>query len=250
MTLMENLLNLYRVDGQVRGLRSRLNSAARYFEAQTQQLDAVAQRLEELRTRKRHVQAKIANLETEGVTLDGQMEKFRRDLNSASTNKQYTAVLSELNTVKAARSRLDDTILAEMEQTEEIDRQVEAVSAQLAERAKICDVAEAKLREREQEIGSQLAELEAQRKTATAAVPGSDLAIFNEMAEAYEGEAMAPVEEIDRRHREYACGACNLHLPFEQVVNLMSPTCELVRCPACGRVLYMHEEVRGALTPK
>lgn len=250
MSLMENLLKLYQVDAQVRGLRTRLNSATRYYEAQTRQLDEIAQRLEELRTRKRHVQAKVANLETEGSTLDQQMEKFRGDLNSAVTNKQYSAVLTELNTVKTARGRLDDAILAEMEQTEEIDKEIEEVGRQLAERAKICDVAEAQVKDRTEEVGSRLTELEAERKVAAASVPGPARAVFDEMADVYDGEAMANVEEIDRRHREYACGACNLHLPFEQVVTLMSPTSELVRCPACGRILFMKEEVRGALAPK
>ncbi|MDY7110421.1 MAG: C4-type zinc ribbon domain-containing protein [Planctomycetota bacterium] len=250
MSLMENLLKLYRVDAQVRGLRSRLDSANRYFNAQSRLLDEIAQRLEELRTRKRHVQAKVSNLETEGESLDRQMEKFRADLNSASTNKQYAAVLTELNTVKAERNRIDDAILAELEQTEEIDREIEEVSARLAERAKVCDVAEAQVKERETEIGSRLSELEAERKEAASAVPGPARAIFDEMAEAHEGEAMATVEEIDRRHREYACGACNMHLPFEQVVNLTSPISELVRCPACGRILYMQEEVRGAVARK
>jgi predicted nucleic acid-binding Zn-ribbon protein len=250
MSLMENLLKLYRVDAQLRGLRSRLDSANRYFDAQSRQLDEIAQRLEELRMRKRHIHAKVANLETEGSTLDRQMEKFRADLNSAVTNKQYAAVLTELNTVKSARNRVDDAILAEMEQTEEIDKEIEQVSAQLAERAKICDVAESQVKEREAEVGTRLTELEAERKEAAAALPGPARAIFDEMAEAHEGEAMAAVEEVDRRHREYACGACNIHLPFEQVVSLTSPTPELVRCPACGRILYMQEEVRGAVARK
>ena len=102
MTLMERLTSLYRVDQQLRGLQTRLDSAQRYFSGQQKQLDVVRERLEELRTRRRHHQARIGNFETEGATIDQQVEKFRNDLNSATTNKQYTAVLSELDTVKEA----------------------------------------------------------------------------------------------------------------------------------------------------
>jgi predicted nucleic acid-binding Zn-ribbon protein len=250
MSLMDNLLKLYRVDSQVRGLRSRLGSASRYLEVQTRQLSEVTERLEELQTRKRHVQAKIANLETEAAGLDEQLEKFRGDLNASVTNKQYTAVLAELNTVKEARGRIDDSILEEMEQIEQIDAQLAEVAEQQAERAKVRDVADAQLRQRQEDVGERLAELETEREEAAAEVPGNVLAVFQEIADAHEGEALAPVEEIDRRHREYACGECNMHMPFEQVALLMGTGGEIVRCTACGRILYMQEEVRGALAPK
>jgi len=250
MSLTEDMLKLYRVDAELRGLRKRVDSAGKYYEAQKRQLDEVAQRLQDLRTHKRHVQARISNLETEGSQFDAQLEKFRADLNSSVTNKQYAAVLTELNTVKAARGKVDDAILEELEQTEQIDKEIQAVTQQMAERSKMCDVAEAQLNGRRQDVGAKVKELEGKREEAASAVPPRELAVFNEMADVYEGEAMADVEEIDRRHREFACGACNMHLPFEQVVSLMSPSAELVRCPACGRILYMKEELRGALTPK
>jgi predicted nucleic acid-binding Zn-ribbon protein len=83
---------------------------------------------------------------------------------------------------------------------------------------------------------------------AAEAVPGNALAIFDEIAAAHDGEVMAPVEEIDRRRREYACGECNMHMPFEQIASLMGQADAIVRCTACGRMLYLQEEVRGALS--
>ncbi|MHC5113540.1 MAG: zinc ribbon domain-containing protein [Planctomycetota bacterium] len=250
MSLTERLINLYRVDQQLRGLQTRLDAAQRYFDAQNNQLGLVRERLEELRTRKKHHQARIGNLETDGAAFDEQVEKFRNDLNSATTNKQYSAVLSELETVKTNRKGIDDSILEEMESIERIDIELEGVEGQEAERLKVCKVAEDQLTERRDEIGTRLEELQREREIAAADIPGAELAIFDEVAHAHDGEAMATVEEVSRRHREYACSECNMLMPFERIVALMEPNGGLVRCAACGRILYMQEELRGELQPK
>ncbi len=250
MTLTENLLSLFRLERQVRGLRSRLASAERYLQAQDRQIEGLKTQKDELEQRRLQLQATIANLETEGAVIDERTEKLRDELNSASTNKQYTAVLTELNTVKLARSEIDDRILEDMEQIDRIDEQIGLVETQVVERGKVRVVAQAKLTERQADVGQRLAELETEHDEASAIIPGSDLTAFSQLAEIYDGEVMAQIEEIDRRHREYACGACNMHLPFESVSLLLGATQTLVKCSACGRILYLQDELKGTFAKK
>jgi len=250
MTLNENLLSLFRVEQQVRGLRNRLTSAERYLGTQDQKLEDLKTQQEELEQRRLQVKATIANLETEGAGLDERVEKLRDELNNAATNKQYTAVLTELNTFKLSRSEIDDRILDEMEQVERLDEQIVLVQSQSVDRTKIREVAQNQLNERQADVGQRLAELETEHEEAAAIIPGNDLTAFSELAEIYDGEAMALVEEIDRRHREYACGACNMHMPFEAVSLLLGATPALVKCSACGRILYMQDELKGTFAKK
>lgn len=250
MTLTTDLLSLFHIDSQVRGLRSRLDSARRYLDNQDRILNELRQQCEEVELRRRHVQAIIGNLEGEVAVTDERLEKLRGELNVATTNKQYTAVLTELNTAKLARSDVEDRILQEMETVEECSTQLDRVAKDTAERSKVRRVAETQLQQRHDEIGTRLAELEQQRNTAASCIPGTDLKLFDELAEAYDGEAVAPVEEIDRRRREYVCGSCNMNLPFEAVAALMGRGDKLVVCPACGRILFLQDETRGALARK
>ena len=250
MTLTTDLLSLFRIDSQVRGLRSRLDTARRYLEAQDRTLSELQQQCQEVELRRRHVQATIGNLEGEVAVTDERLEKLRGELNVATTNKQYTAVLTELNTAKLARSDVEDRILEEMETVEECSSQLEKVAEETAERSKVRTVAEKQLRQRHDEVGERLAELEQERTTAAECIPGTDLKLFDELADAYEGEAVTSVEEIDRRRREYVCGACNMNVPFEAVAALMGQGNKLVVCPACGRILFLQDETRGALARK
>jgi len=250
MTLTTDLLSLFRIDSQVRGLRRRLDSASSYLDAQNMTLNELRQQHDEIQLRRRHVQATIGNLEGEVAVIDERVEKLRGELNVATTNKQYTAVLTELNTAKLARSELEDRILQEMETVEECGRQLETVAGEKAERTKVRAIAEAKLKQRHDEVGKRLAELEQQRITAADCIPGTDLKLFDDLAEAYDGEAVTPVEEIDRRRREYVCGSCNLNLPFEAVAALLGRGDTLVVCPACGRILFLEDDTRVALAKK
>ncbi len=132
MSLTGSLLTLYRVEAQVRGLRGRLESAQNYLTAQTQQLEELREQHQELQTRTHQIQAKIGNLEGETAAIDIRIEKLRNELNMASTNKQYTAVLTEVNTVKLSRNEVDDHILEEMERIDQIKEQLAKLASDIA----------------------------------------------------------------------------------------------------------------------
>jgi predicted nucleic acid-binding Zn-ribbon protein len=250
MSLIEKLKRLFEIDGQVRGLRRRLDAAERYLATQTRLAEALETRRKELDSRHLEIQARIGILESDTAALDERLEKLRNELNAATTNKQYSAVLTELNAAKAQRSDLEDRILQEMEQVEENQQLRDQLAGEIEERETLRAKAERDLAQRHEEVGQRLAELEAERETAAAEVPGPDRRVFEKLADDYDGEAMAPIEEVDRRHREYACGECRMRIPFEMVSSLLSSGDVLVQCTACDRILYMQEEMRGALLKK
>jgi len=250
MNLTEKLLHLYRIDMQLRGLQSRLDSARQYYNAQNHHLSVLEQEQQELTTRKHQLQATIANLENEIAGIDERIEKIRSELNNAVNKKQYDAALEELTHAKDKRSQTEERMLEEMEKVEDVDTRLGELEHQIADRARVRDVAKAQLDERQAEVGDRLSELKQQREQAADDVPGDALRVFEESAEMHDGEAMAEIEEIDRRNREYACGACNMHLPFETVALLTAGEDAIIRCSACGRILYMQQEMRGALAKK
>ncbi len=247
MTLIEDLLALFQVDRRLRSLRSRVDSAETYLRVQQGQMQTLQARQDELETRKRQRQAHAGNLETEAAGIDERIEKFREELNSTSSSRQYHAVLAEVNSLKDKRSGIDEQTLAELSGIEEIDGQITEVNERVAERAKVIESAETELANRRDEIKDSLTELEAERNEKAEGIPSGIQSLFDELADDFEGEVMASIELIDKRRREYACDTCNVHLPFDIVSRVTGRPDEIVQCQGCLRILYASQDAREAL---
>ncbi|MCH2133284.1 MAG: hypothetical protein MK116_06000 [Phycisphaerales bacterium] len=250
MPLIEDLLELNLVERQLRGLQSRVHSAETYARAQQRQMDELAQRKEELGTRRKQRQVAIHGHETDIGSIDERLEKLRNDLNTASTTKQYSTVLEEMNTIKATRGGTDDLILGEMTEIETIDTDMATLDGEIAERQTVLDSAHRELEERKQAVSERVAELQADRDVKAAVIPASALDTYDRCADDFDGDAMAAIEEIDKRRREYCCGSCNLNLPFNIVVQLMSNSTQLTQCENCLRILYVTPEMKAETVTK
>ena len=249
MPLIDNLLSLYNVDRQVRSLRSRVESAEIYLKVQKKQMDGIGVEQVENDQRQMQRKANIANTETETGSIDARIDHLRDELKLAVNDKQYSALLAEVNTLKERRRAFDDELLTEMTALEELETVASEITQRLAEREKLLKVATKELQTRESEIAEQLVELEKEREIAAAVIPDDVLSDFDEIADDYDGESMAAIEIIDKKRREYSCTSCSLHLPLETVSVLMGNKDTVVKCGQCDRILYLEEASREALSP-
>jgi len=249
MTLIEDIKALYLVDQQLRGLESRLGSAKTHLKAQQAKLQRLTEQHAELNDQLRHTQASEANLENEANAAEEHIDKLRQQMNAVKTNKEYSAMLVEVNTFKADKSKLEDEALQLMQKIEQLQEQVADVEQQVAEQEKIKELAEQKLQQRTDEIRDRLEELKAERDQAADKVPPSALSAFEKLADGLDGEAMAEVHQDDARRMEYSCGGCYMSIPPE-TVNRLATQDDLVYCPSCKRILYLEAETRQAMNSK
>lgn len=247
MSLQEQLLTLHRVNTQVTGLRQRLDSAKRFLAAQTRIQEQVKQQADELHGQIRQLEASAANLETESKGIEERIDKLRVDLNASRNDKQYQAILADLKTLQGKRDEIDTQALGHMDRVDGLRSQLATLQASIDERTAVRDRAKADLDQRHADVGDRLGQLEEEREQAARAIPPEVRKIFERVASETEGEAMAPVIEISRRHREYACGACNLEIPKESFSRLAGPADAVVQCKACTRILYIAEGAEVAV---
>ena len=249
MPLIENLLALYSVDKQVRGLTSRVESSKIYLNVQTRQLNEIEiERTENTQERKQH-QSHIATIETETGSIDNRVDHLREELNKAVNDKQYSAVLAEINTLKAQRKAFEDEELTEMAAVEILEESAKGIQAREEERKTLLDAATLELNTRENEIAEQLAELQVQRNAAASIIPDEALTTFDSIADDYEGEAMAAIDVEDLKRREYSCNSCSLRISLDALTTLLGSSENLVICGSCDRILYLKEDTRQEILP-
>lgn len=249
MTVTEKLYRVFVVDQKLRGLRSRLIAAERFLAEQTRQLGVLRTQHETASGQLRQLKASQANNEGEAKQAESHVEELRERMNTATSNKEYKALLTEVNTFKERQKDSEEAAISQIEKIEQLETQASELGESIAQRESICDKAEADRAAREAEVSDRLAELQSERDGLIGDVPRTALAVYNELLEVREEEAMAPIEIQDRKRHEFTCGSCMMTVPVEAMSALLSHG-ELTRCVSCGCILYLEEKAREAMTAK
>jgi predicted nucleic acid-binding Zn-ribbon protein len=246
MSLNDALRELFLVDQQLRGLSHGLDAAKAHCRSQQSKIDQFNRQLTELTGQLRQTQATEQNFENDAASIEERINRLRDQMNSAKTNKEYSAFLVEVNTLKIDKGKIDERALELLGQVDTLKAKIEDIRTRLAEQEKIKAMAEQEVAKRQAEVGDQLAVLKTQRDAAAAKVSPSELAIFERLAESMEGEAMAAVQQEDPREMEFVCGGCYMSIPVERVNQLVTQD-RMVRCTSCTRILYLSSEVKETM---
>lgn len=246
MSVTRQLLSVFRVDTEIRGLQSRLEAAERFLGEQTRKLADIGAAGESLQAQIRQLKASTANAEGESERLKVHIDELREKMNNASTNKEYKALLSEVNNLKEQRSVFDEQAIEQLEKTDELASRLGELEGSKSERDKMRDVAENDRQKRADEIAGRLAELRVKRAELISEVPENVLVIYEELLESRGEDAMAPLEIIDRKRHEYVCGSSMMSVPVEVAASLIQG--KLTLSPNDGCILYLTEEAEAELT--
>jgi predicted nucleic acid-binding Zn-ribbon protein len=249
MTVTDKLLRVYRVDRKIEGLQSRLRGAEQFLGQQNQQIEALGKRASVIESQIRQLKASQAEAEGEAAQHDEHIAQLRERMNSANTNKEYKALLAEVNTFKEKKAALESSALEMMEKIEKLEAERIQIAEQGDERAKVKTIAESERAQRADEIRDQLETLKAERTDLVKDVPASALQTYEELVERLDEDAMAAIEIADRRRHEFHCGACMMLVPVEAMSSLLSHG-SITQCPSCGCILFLEEKDRETMTSK
>ncbi|WP_428389256.1 zinc ribbon domain-containing protein [Mucisphaera sp.] len=250
MSLQDRIRDLYQADLAVQGLSGRLEANQRRRDAQQKKLDRFALQQTEVADEHRRHQATTSGLEKQVAEIDQKVEQHRNQMNTVTSNKEYSALLVEMNTLKVEKAKIEEQIITEMERLEELKAQLAELDEQVTNQKKLVDQADADVNAAREEVGEKLDEAIAEREKAAEGIAPDVLRMFDRLSDSYDGEPVASIEEQDRRRMEYTCGGCYMSLPVETVNGLIMRRDEVITCPSCRRILYIHQDLKEAIGAK
>ena len=213
---------LRRVEGALAELPRRRQEVESGLAEERRRLEAAREGLDGSQKARRRLEAELQDLESKRSRYKGQLMEVK-------TNKEYSAMLHEIEAVEREIRGREDLILGEMEKAEalaaEVKREEEAFRGAEGR-------ARAALRELDAELGTlreQVGRLTEQRDQVASSLPPEALARFQRVAK-LRGTGVAEV-------RDSTCQLCHTKLRPQMWVELRRNE-EIMECPACSRILY------------
>ena len=251
MSLQEKLHRLHVLDRQVKGLRTRLDAATRRLDAQRNKHDQLQRQQQELAGQLRLAQATAASRELELKQMEERIDKHRAQMNNVTSNKEYSALLVEINTIKIDKSRLEDETPEQLSKVDLLKSELQQKGTSVTDQERIVVAAQSEVDQCRAEVGDKLEALVAQRDEAARDIPPTILPTFERLAQSSDdGGAMAEVIEENRRTMEYTCGGCYMSIPAENVNSLITRPDALICCPSCNRILYVDQNLKASMGSK
>ena len=227
---LKTLIDLQAIDTRIGGLEAEVAKLPAQIATVRAAVDASRKAVDDLKaqieTSRKTQRAREKDLEDNRV----KRQKYEGQLYQVKTNKEYSAVLAEIEEVKQERSRIEDDILTLMEAQDRLVSAVKEAEARFKDRENRGKSEESELRERLGAAESELAQVRTERAELARQVPAPVLADYEKILR-HRGAAVAEVAKPN------FCGGCHVTITPQRLQELRQQNA-LIHCESCGRYLY------------
>jgi predicted nucleic acid-binding Zn-ribbon protein len=241
--VLNGLVKLQSVENRIRAVKAKLTRCRRNVIIQENQVRTLQNAFEAKKEEIQLTKVQSDRLELELKTRDEAIARIRASLNAAKTNKEYAALLTQLNTTKADNSKIENQVLdllkdieADQEECKKIQDQIDQQKQLLEKTRKETELSAAKYE-------NEIKEIQDEWDRVAGTIPSEPLEVFKRVAETYDGEALAVINRQQTRAEAYSCGGCFMGITAE-CVNLLMTKDDIIRCPNCTRILILEDSLQ------
>jgi len=236
--VLNGLIKLQSVENRLRVVKAKFTRCRRNVIIQENQVRSLQNALEAKTEEIQLTKVQSDRLELELKSRDETIARLRVYLNAAKTNKEYAAVLTQLNTAKADNSKIETQILELLKDIEADEAESEKIRNQIDEQKRMLEQTRKEAELLATEYEAEIEEIQAQWNQVAQTIPVEPLRVFKRVAETYDGEALALVNQQEGKTKTYSCGGCFMGITDESV-NLLMTEDDIIRCPNCTRILVL-----------
>jgi predicted nucleic acid-binding Zn-ribbon protein len=205
------------IPGRIQTIRDTLQQAKAAVDAVRSKLDGA----------RKDMRTKEKDLEYQAT----QRKKLEAKLYEVKTNKEYSAVLAEIESAKVEKGRIEEEVLALMEAQERLTREIAEADRRLARQGEDARAQEAAATEELRALEEDVAGIRGERDSLAREFPRDLLAQYTRLLRGRGGLAVALVGSNG------ICSGCRVSLT-PQRFNEVRQSSQIFVCENCGRFLY------------
>jgi uncharacterized protein len=231
---LDLLEQLQEIDLQVDVMKTAQNNLQTDMNGIARALDDAREGLASLLTRAAQLDKDKIELETSHAAELVNIQRSETNMKEIKTNKEYQAVGREIAAARKQVTELEDQVLQKITQFDELNNEIAAVQATLAE---LEQNTEQRRSEKQGEIDKVQHTIDVdnlRRQVITKELPANVIKRYDSLRAQRRGQAVAVA-------RDGYCLGCNMQLP-PQLYNNLFKCEELLTCPHCQRMLILKHQ--------
>ncbi|MAF33676.1 MAG: C4-type zinc ribbon domain-containing protein [Desulfobacterales bacterium] len=227
---IDSLINLQTIEKDTENIKSVLNDVSKRTETLDVKIGMFQKEIECDELELEGLQIKYRSWESDAQLYLSRVKKSETNLRSVKTNKEYQAILKEIDDLKAKISQIEDEMLECLDRMDDFGNAIAAKRKEYKDLIEITNQEKQTIEHDAAEKMKLLGQLEMDRNRASKIIDPKLLSKYTVIKDIVKIMAIAPVKDA-------VCRGCNLNIP-PQMYNELQKGDDLRFCPNCQRMIY------------
>jgi hypothetical protein len=229
---IQKLLDVQEIDLKIREMEIETATIPKLIQEREKAIDLkraeladLEEKIEENRKVQRQAERRVEKKQEE-------LLKYNSQLPLIKTNREYKAILIEIDLVEKEISNFEEEVLVAMDSIETMEAEIKEKEEETRKVEEETEAEKERLRENQRALEKTLEGSRSERENLATTVDNRLLSEYDRIRLHKGGLAIALIEGE-------SCGACHMALPPQVVNEAIGGTVKL--CPSCSRLLFLNE---------
>ncbi len=230
---LETLFEAQKIESMIMEGEQKLLQAPRRLMQMEDELGTVREKIEKEKEIIEELEKERRKKEKELEVEKDKIKKLEVRLYDVKTNKEYQALLKEIESAKEANDRTEEDVLVLMDKVEDLKKDFEGSTVQLKKLEKESEIERAEIEKETRSMDEVIAKLTTERDNLLSVVNDNLRTIYGILREKRGGIAVTNV-------KHGVCLGCNMNIPPQLFIEVTKNK-QLIQCPSCNRILFFRE---------